>query len=436
MKADEFLKKWEITPDAFDADDICRGFISEMERGLASSSGSSLSMIPAYCSDSARVVPGQSVIVLDAGGTNLRTCLVTFDDSFRPVISDFNKTRMPGFDREVTASQFFRALADETQRLMGKSSRIGFCFSYAASITEELDGIPIVFSKEIKAKDVVGKPIGKGLLDEFRSRGLDVSGYKVGVVNDTVATLLAGKAVSNGMQYSGYIGYILGTGTNTAYVEQVGNIGKLGSSAYATYADSRMIINMESGGFKADLGPLDAQFRAYTKNPGIHWFEKMISGAYLGPLARMVIGKAVDEGVLSSGFGDRFFKLDGLDTIQMSNYLEMPQNRSHALAGCVDGNSKDETQLYLILDSFIARAAKLTACNLASVALKSGAGRNPSRPICINADGTTFYKTKNLRRYTDFYLHDYLTARNGCHYDLVNINDSPIIGSAIAALTR
>ena len=57
------------------------------------------------------------------------------------------------------------------------------------------------------------------------------------------------------------------------------------------------------------------------------------------------------------------------------------------------------------------RAAKLTAVNLASIALKSGAGRDPRRPICVTADGTTFYELKGLREKTLRFLEPFLLER-------------------------
>ena len=110
------------------------------------------------------------MIVIDAGGTNFRTCLVTFDHNLNPVISDFRKSRMPGIEREVSAKEFFSIIADETERLIDKSDRIGFCFSYAATILPDHDGIPECFSKEIKASEVLGKHLGKEILKDIHAK--------------------------------------------------------------------------------------------------------------------------------------------------------------------------------------------------------------------------------------------------------------------------
>ncbi|MFA6891111.1 MAG: hexokinase [Sphaerochaetaceae bacterium] len=424
-----FLKKWGVGPECVDMHELLDAFKTEMGMGLAGKGGS-LAMIPTYVEVQDSVPVGENVIVLDAGGTNFRTCLVTFGTDGKPVISDFKKTAMPGLTREVSAKEFFGAFADEVERLIDKSDRIGFCFSYAASITPEHDGIPIMFSKEIKAPEVIGKPVGKNLLDELARRGHDVSRKKVAVLNDTVATLLAGQSFEAGKSFGGYIGFILGTGTNVAYVENNRNVVKLPS-----LKPGKQIINVESGNFSGRPGKLDELFFSTTKQPDIYHFEKMISGAYLGPQCQLCIEKAIEAGVLSQTFAERFATVKPLSTTVMSNYLEMPFNKNYDLVKCVDGNENDAIALWYIIDAIIGKAAKLTAANLASAVLACGSGTDPRRPVCINADGTTFYKTEFLRRDTEYYLQQYLERELGRYAVLVKIEDSPTIGAAIAGLS-
>ena len=169
-KTEEFLNRSKIDADQVDMDQLITSFLSEMEKGLAGAPDSSLKMIPTYTTTSETILADQPVIVIDAGGTNLRTCLVRFDREKNPRISEFKKTSMPGVKSEVTAKEFFSIIADEVERLIDRSDRIGFCFSYAAEITSDRDGIPLVFSKEIKAPEVIGMPLGKSLLAELASR--------------------------------------------------------------------------------------------------------------------------------------------------------------------------------------------------------------------------------------------------------------------------
>ena len=75
------------------------------------------------------------------------------------------------------------------------------------------------FSKEIRAPEVEGTLVGAGLAEALERAG--VRGKRTTVLlNDTTATLLAGRsAAEDTRQYDGYVGYILGTGTNAAYLE-------------------------------------------------------------------------------------------------------------------------------------------------------------------------------------------------------------------------
>lgn len=423
----EFLERHMLDADLISMDSLCDMFIGEMKNGLAGRP-SSLAMIPSFCSPDARPKPGETVIVIDAGGTNLRTCLVTFDNNLKPVISEFNKGRMPGIDREVSAAEFFSLIADEAERLIDRSDRIGFCFSYAAEILPDHDGIPQAFSKEIKAPEVLGKHIGKELLAELGRRGHDVSSKKIIILNDTVTTLLAARADSNAASYDGCVGFILGTGTNTAYIEKAGNITKVDASVFGS---EYQIINVESGCLDISLGDIDRDFLASTNQPDNYKLEKMISGAYLGPLAYMVIRRAMSEGLFSNVFCDGFSQLSGLTTIELSRFLS--DDEACLLYGCAS-KEEDYDTLMEILGSFIARAAKLTAANLAAAVLITGFGKDEDHPVLINADGTTFHMTACLKSYTTEYLDAFL-ADKGRRAVLTQIENSPVIGSAVGALT-
>ena len=97
-KTEDFLRKHMLTAASVDTDKTLDFVLSEMKKGLEDEESSSLRMIATYVQPDVEIVPGASVIVLDAGGTNFRTCLVTFDENRQPVISDFRTVglRTPG----------------------------------------------------------------------------------------------------------------------------------------------------------------------------------------------------------------------------------------------------------------------------------------------------------------------------------------------------
>ncbi len=427
-KASGFLSDIGVNATTVSTATYCSCFLEEMKRGLEGDD-SSLKMIPTYIELKDTIEKDTDVIVIDAGGTNLRTAVVNFTTDSGAVISDFTKRGMPGVAYEVSAKEFFKEIGDAVEPVFNKSSKIGFCFSYAADITSDRDGRLLVFSKEIKAPEVIGRFVGKELLDDMSARGF--AGKKdLTLLNDTVATLLAGKAQESEIPYSGYIGFILGTGTNTSYIESHANITRIPGLD----RDHSQIINTESGNFEVPATDFDRAYFAQTKDPSVYHFEKLISGAYLGAYGHAVISEGIRSGLYSSQFAKAFaLKLPTMNTIVMDDFLHTPYDLSKALAGCC-ATTDDAVVTYSLLDGVIERAAKLTAVNLAATAMKSGEGIDPRHPICINADGTTYAKTHNLKNYTEWYLHEFLRKEIGRYYEFVTIEHSPILGAAIAGL--
>ncbi len=427
-KADQFLQKYGVSADTLPMTEYCDWFLQEMKEGLANGN-SSLKMIPTYIEIGDSIPYDTDVIVIDAGGTNLRTALVRFSEKDGVCISDFRKCDMPGAKTEVSAKEFFHAFGDAVEPIFTKSDHIGFCFSYAAAVTPERDGRLIVFSKEIKAPEVIGKLVGSELLEEMHHRGYTTQ-KRLTLLNDTVATLLACKGQPSTSEYSGYIGLILGTGTNTSYIERNSAIRKLDTLD----PSGSQIINIESGNFAVPATPLDKEFFAITKDPEVYHFEKLISGAYLGSYGHMVLRKAIDGGLFSTSFSQDFLqKVSNLDTITMDRFLHSPNDRKNIITRCC-ADDEDAVLAFRLLDGVIERAAKLTAVNLAATVIQSQAGKDPRHPVCINIDGTTYYRTHNLKKYVEWYLHEYLEKEIGRYYEFVTIEQSPILGAAIAGL--
>ena len=73
--------------------------------------------------------------------------------------------------------------------------------------------------------------------------------------------------------------------------------------------------------------------------------------------------------------------------------------------------------------------------NIAYAAILSGGGTDPLAPVCINIDGSTYYKTKtaDFKSRTEEGVRAILSGR-GIHYRTICIPESPIIGAAVAGL--
>jgi hexokinase len=412
--------------------DTCEVFLNEMDKGLTGKK-SSLAMLPTYIETQRELPRNKPVIVMDAGGTNFRVATVTFRESGEPEITDFKVYPMPGITAEVGKDEFFGTMAGYVKDIADRSPSVGFCFSYPIEMFPSKDGRALYFSKEIKAPEAAGQMIGENLGRALSRLGVPQEKHFV-LLNDTVATLLAGRADASGRRYDSYIGFILGTGTNTSYVESNENIRK----AKDLDPEKSQIVNVESGGFgKAPRGKIDKDFDAASVSPGINTFEKMISGAYIGPLCLVTARAGAQEGLLSNTAAERLNGIQVATTKDISNFLSRPEGRDNPLSSTlIDVPEEDVITLYFLVDALVERAAKLTAINLSSVALKSGKGHNPCRPVCLVAEGTTFYRLKSLRQKVEYYLKQYLVEKKRVHYEIVNVENATLIGAAIAGLTN
>jgi hexokinase len=413
-----------------DIDTNIKAFISEMQRGL-SGRKSTLDMIPTYIEVGAEVPINKRVIVADAGGTNFRVATVYFDEQKKPVIEGLHLFKMPGLQHETGKDEFFKIMAGYLKDVVNASKNIGFCFSYAVEIFPNKDGRLIRFSKEVKAKDVEGQLVGENLNRALVSMGLGGDKHIV-LLNDTVTTLLAGVGYKN-KTYGSYIGFILGTGTNCCYIEKNSNIKKTKDLDPA----KSQIINTESGNFgKISRGKIDVAYDKSTVNPGVHKLEKMISGAYLGPVFLRTVHKACVANLFSTAAAGELWQMSELETKDMNDFFQYPYGKNPLATACRAGSDKDTLTLYHIADRLTERAAKLTAINLSAMAIKSGEGTDPTKPICIVAEGTTFYQMKTLKDRTEFYLKQYLENKLGIYYEIISVENATLIGAAIAGLTN
>ncbi len=405
---------------------VAQAILYDMRKGLRKE-GANQDMIRTFCNPPEASAKGKSVIVIDAGGTNFRSCLVTFDENGNPSISEMEKTRMPGVEKELSRKDFFEQIANNLEHLKNKSDRIGFCFSYPMEIQEDGDGILLGFSKEVKAPEVVGSKVGACLKEALASHGWN-SIKRITLCNDTVAALLAGAAcASDGDRYSSNIGFILGTGMNAAYIQPDCDCCKI----------KKQIVVCESGKFLAvNRSDFDINFDKTTVKPGTFFLEKLCSGAYLGPVSWFALQAAAKEGLFSDKVNQEILKLETLTLIEMDKFLHHPYDKECLLGKllCECGNDEDSDKIFQILDAIAERSARYSAAILTACAIQTGAGYNSAKPICILCDGTTFFKTYKVRERVYGYLDEVLTRQLGIYWDIVSCDNDITLGAAISGL--
>jgi len=429
---ESFLRRNRMRPRDIDFGACCDAYLDEMGRGLGGRT-STLPMIPTYIETAREVPRGERVIALDAGGTNLRVAVVSFDPQGKPVVEDLARYRMPGSDGELDRDEFFRTMAGYVLPVAARADRVGFCFSYAAEMTPAKDGKLLYFTKEIKAPGVVGQLIGANLATAVGAAGARPL-VRVILLNDTVATLLAGRNALPGRRFDGFVGVVCGTGLNVAYVEANSNLGKVSGLD----PNGAQIINTESGSFGRDpRGRVDEEFDATTADPGKYRHEKMISGAYLSSLCLFAARRAARDGALSADAGRALDRVPSLTGRELNDFLLYPDQDTHPL-GVVSRTlpPDDARALYRLCDTLVERASLFVAVTLCAVVLKTGRGKDPRFPVCITVDGSTFWQLRGFRCRVEAWMRAFLKDGRERAWEIASVDDAPLLGAAIAALTN
>lgn len=412
-----------------DINTIVSAMLYDMNEGLSGRPAGE-DMIRTFSNPPKSSPAGKSVITIDAGGTNFRSCLVSFDAEGKATIENMEKTKMPGIERELSKKEFFDQFAANLEHLKDKAENIGFCFSYPMTITEDGDGVLLGFSKEVKAPEVVGSHIGAELSKALAEHGWTKK-VNVYLLNDTVAALLAGAACPDeGMNYSSYIGFILGTGMNGAYIQSE-------DPAYPGLKEQ--IIVCENGKFsKVIRSDFDIAYDQKSVKPGSSIMEKECSGAYLGPVAYEILTSAAKEGLFSAKFAEEILKLQALTLIEIDSFLHAPYSAANTIGAIAQkcASEEDYETCFQLLDALVERAARLAAAILAACQIKSGKGTQASKPVCMLCDGTTFYKTYKIYERVKGYLEDVLVKQRGLYFDIVSRDNDITLGAAIAGLSK
>jgi len=404
-------------------------FREEMEAGLAGEP-SSLRMIPTFIEVDRDIPAREPVIAVDAGGTNLRIALVEFDGEGEPKISGFERDRMPGLDGEIPADQFFDVLAGHIGKLAPRAGRVGMSFSYPAEILPTRDGRILGLSKELRVAGVVGQFVGERINEALRRAG-GRGDLRFVVLNDTVGTLLAGRAARGARRYSRYVGFVLGTGLNCAYVESNDRIRKRRDLP----ASGRQIINVEAGAYgRVPRGAVDLDLDATSAEPGNYQLEKTASGAYLGALCLRTFQAACEEGLFSRAAKECLESWPRLETPELEPFLggggevalhEFLRER---------GTEADLETAHALVGFVLERGAMLTAVSMAS-ALLAGVPTGPKEaPAALTVDGSTFYRLRTYRSRITAWLDRLLAGR--MQYEVVSPEGAALIGAAVGGITN
>lgn len=267
--------------------DVRDALCQRIQEGL-NCEGAEIQALPAYLPLPKKDLSG-TALVIDIGGTNMRAALIEFQNGKASIKAGPVQGQVAtGRDYPVSAQDFFRSQAELAAQLNPPAGTpVGYCFSYPARITPDVDARLLAWTKGINIPDVVGTSVGAGLRRALKDQGLQPG--RLIVLNDTVATLLAGTGTF-ASEFDQFIGLIAGTGINMAGFLPSAQVGKLDPNAYRA---EKIAINLESGNFKPPFATRwDDLLDEASDNPGRQRFEKACSGYYV-PFLYQTIAKDI-----------------------------------------------------------------------------------------------------------------------------------------------
>lgn len=413
----DFLLRYEMLDPEFDIQDCADLMQKEMQKGLCAEKSSYL-MIPTYLKTSGQIPEGEYIAVIDAGGTNFRSALAHFENG-HCVEENVCKKGMPGIGKPASWEEFISFVADSIEEFMTITDRIGFCFSYSADITPDIDGRVNCIDKEVVISGCEGQLVGKSLCDELKRRGF--RDKRAVILNDTAAVQLGGMAKHQAEGFVSSFGQVSGTGTNTCCTVPGSKIKKLGHSAYD------MIVNLECGMYDGvTQGVFDKTLDRASHNPGQKHFEKMTAGVYLGELCRIALLQAADDELLSSQCAKSIRALTHIGSAMTDAWACGEGLRDLA------GSEEDVSFISDLARYLFERSAKMMCANLIAMAELTDSGK--SGKAAIFAEGSLVQRNHIYRPTLSALLDKHLRKERGRNISFVVEEDTTLPGAAAAAL--
>lgn len=416
-KAQEFIARHNMDYRGIVLGEQVKPYLLEMERGLSTGEGSLL-MVPSYVELKKDVRRNEAIICIDAGGTNFRIGVARFDEDGRFVMDEVERFLMPGVEYPLEANEFFRLLAEIIEPYLTYSRQIVMSFAYRARSTENIDMEIEEMTKEVSVIGAKGALIGYEIKKELV--GMGYQDVKIAIINDTVASALSGKAVFFNKGYDAFTGTILGTGSNSCYIEKNANIRRI------CRQDGNMAVNLEAGNYACfPRSDIDQEFDRSTMYPGIGLAEKMSSGGYLGSLCEFALRKAEEEQVLCAS---RFNGIKKLRSEHVSEYLE----NGGGIIGTWFESGEDKANARQILENIVLRAARVVAVQMAAIAIKSSCG---GEKILMTIEGSTYEKMHGLKQELHNELTQFLKEKS-INAHIKTVDHAVLKGCAIAGLGK
>ncbi len=409
-----------------DAQQFIALFHDEMQRGLAGKPGS-LKMIPSYVGRPSGHERGD-FLALDLGGTNLRVLAVRLDGEGKARITAFRRWVIPEKIMQGTGEALFDFMAEGVALFLDQMPpdspqlrELAFTFSFPVAQSAVDAGVLLNWTKGFTAKGVSGKEVVALLSAALAHKNMPDLRV-VALTNDTVGTLMAQSYTDPACD----MGVILGTGTNACYPEKAGRIAKLAHLE----ADREVIVNLEWGSFdRIQMNAFDSALDSHTLNPGAQRLEKMVSGLYLGELARRVALDLIDAGVFLRQEARIIFEREQAVTSEHLSQIAEGEDVLTRLG--VSGPTSQDCALFAGVSRVVTtRAARIAAAAIAAGVTWMDADLQRRHTIAI--DGSLFEKCPGFQETMEALLIE-LFGDRATGITLCHAADGSGIGAAIIA---
>ncbi|CAO3580960.1 unnamed protein product [Absidia cylindrospora] len=365
---------------------IVNGFLDEFKLGLKTPSKGLATMIPSFVT---QLPTGNETEVLEVKHAPSKELKTGPGNIFFDWIADAVEELITDKARHLFSPE--QVKGNETLAL-------GVCWSFPVDQTDVNRGVILRMGKGFTLQDTEGRDLATMFHEAFERKGLNV---KVSaILNDTVGTLVA-HAYSNPRSR---IGLIFATGVNAAYPEKVENIIKLEQTARDKYpAGMEMLLNTEIDIFGTEaylpLTDFDLAMDKSHNQPKFQLYEKMMSGAYLGELTRLVAmdfikNDALFHGQVPEGFDEPW----SFPTMYMSALeRDVTVSRQTSLEKILGKYNFEQTPslqdiaiLTRICRIVSTRSALLCSCAIAALIEQQGLVTKSNADIVVGMNGSTY----------------------------------------------
>ncbi|XP_045467648.1 hexokinase type 2 isoform X1 [Harmonia axyridis] len=376
--------------------EIQRRFLDNINRGLRKDTHDE-AIIKCFVTYVQNLPSGEEsgkFLALDLGGTNFRVLLIELSKNHFEMKSKI--FAIPQHIMLGSGERLFDHIADclykftKEENIVNEVLPLGFTFSFPLVQKSLTTGILKRWTKGFNCSNVVGQDVVQLLLDAIERRG-DIKISVMAILNDSTGTLMSCAWLNRNCR----IGLIVGTGSNACYVEKQKNAELFDGEDLGS---GNVLINTEWGAF-GDDGALDFVRTCYDEeidrhsvNPGKQLHEKMISGMYMGELARLALEKLTKEGLLFSGKGsDALFTRGSFYTKYVS---EIESDRPGTYSNCIEIleelGLKHATEQDYINVRFICECVSRRAAHLVSAAVAGLLNKMGEKKVTIGIDGSVY----------------------------------------------